>query len=294
MADTPHNKKFPAVLAPLSRVALRIRATFEGNAISHATGFTYRTDAGTFFITNWHVVTGRDPNTGKTIDSRASIPDKLIVGLPFRRITGPERSVLWWQEGTIRLYRDGERKQPAWFEHPIYGEKVDVVAIPFAFQAEHLDFTPANDPSLKLQPVVLFPSLSVYVLGFPLGLAGGASLPIWKHATIASEPEFDLSPEPDKNPDAKLPMLYIDTATKKGMSGAPVFVNQVGSWIRQQPDGSRIHQLDGIGRSLVGVYASRIHASSDFEAQLGIVWKAETIEQVIAEGRVGKSSFWFT
>jgi hypothetical protein len=129
------------------------------------------------------------------------------------------------------------------------------------------------------------------VLGFPLGLAGGASFPIWKHATIASEPEWDIAPEPDKNPQATLPMIYIDTATKKGMSGAPVFVNEVGAWISQQPDGSRIKQVSGIGRRLVGVYASRIHAESEFEAQIGIVWKAETIDEILTRKHIGKSSF---
>ncbi|MFN0061315.1 MAG: hypothetical protein ACKVPX_02180 [Myxococcaceae bacterium] len=291
MADLQPTNKYPAVLAPLSRVSLRVRALFEGKEIGTATGFTYLTEGGMFFLTNWHVVTGRSPTTGKTIHPMAAIPDELIVGLPFRRIANSERSVMWWQDGTIRLYKDAERKLPTWFEHPAYGEKVDVVAIPFGFEGEHLDFVPANDASLKLQPVVLFPSLSVYVLGFPLGLSGGASLPIWKHATIASEPEFDLAPEPEKAPEAKLPMIYIDTATKQGMSGAPVFVNEVGSWIRQKEDGSRVHQLDGIGRKLVGVYASRIHADNEMEAQLGIVWKAETIEEIIAGGRVGRSSF---
>jgi hypothetical protein len=291
MAEPQPENKYPAVLAPLSRVALRVRQMFEGEQIGTATAFTYQTDAGKFLITNGHVVSGRNPNTDKTLHPMAAIPDELRVGLPFRRVTSPERSVMWWQEGSIPLYLDNEHRQAAWLVHPVHGEKVDVVAKPFGFAVEHLDVVAANDPSLKLQPVVLYPSLDVYVLGFPLGITGGASLPIWKHATIASEPEFDLSPQPDEKPDDKLPMIYIDTATKQGMSGAPVFTNKVGNWIRLQEDGSRIHQMDGIGRSLVGVYASRIHAENQLEAQLGIVWKAETIEQIIRGERLGSSSF---
>jgi hypothetical protein len=291
MPDPQPEKKYPAILGPLSRVSLRVRAMFEGKEIGIGTGFTYSTDGGLFFITNWHIVTGRSPTTGRTMHPMAAIPDKLMVGVPFRRTTSPERSVLWWQDAQLPLYLDVARKQPTWFEHPFHGEKVDVVAIPFPAMGEHLHLVPANDASLELKPVVLLPSLSVYVLGFPLGLAGGASFPIWKHATIASEPEFDIAPEPEKDPQATLPMIYIDTATKKGMSGAPVFVNEVGSWMEQRPDGSRVIQVSGIGRRLVGVYASRIHAENEFEAQVGIVWKAETIEEIIAGRRVGRSSF---
>ena len=50
---------------------------------------------------------------------------------------------------------------------------------------------------------------------------GGAMFPIWKRGSIASEPEIPI--------DGK-PMFYIDTATRQGMSGAPVFAQTSGFW----------------------------------------------------------------
>jgi hypothetical protein len=274
----------PVIREPLSRVPLRLSTSFEGKQLGIATGFTYRTAAGLFLITNWHVVTGRHPDTRDVLDrANASIPDAIAVDVPYSGQKTENRPAIWWEASTINLYADARRGQALWLEHPIHGSKVDVVAIPFKADGEHVAVLPANDPSLELRPLALLPSLGVYVIGFPLGLTGGASLPIWKRATIANEPEFPLD---------GMPKLYIDTATKRGMSGAPVFVNAFGM-VRELADDGTIQSEFGetTGRRLVGVYASRIHAGSDFEAQLGIVWKAETIEEIVAGGQVGKSSF---
>jgi hypothetical protein len=135
--------------------------------------------------------------------------------------------------------------QAVWYEHPIHQRKVDVVAIPIdqssdlsegnsnwhgreypitAYveneQAGELEISqvpavcPANHASLGLQNIRLETGLDVFVLGFPRGMSGGAEFPIWKRGSIASEPNFDID---------NLPKILIDTATREGMSGAPVY-----------------------------------------------------------------------
>jgi hypothetical protein len=108
-------------------------------------------------------------------------------------------------------------------------------------------------------------------------------LPIYKRATIANEAEFPID---------GLPKLFIDTATRKGMSGAPVFFDQIGSWLDHRDDGDLVLSVGGRGRRFIGIYAARDGQSTEMEAQLGIVWKPEVIDEVIAGRKIGKSSFW--
>ena len=83
----------------------------------------------------------------------------------------------------------------------------------------------------------------VFVLGFPVGLHDGV-FPIWKRASIASEPRID---------EGDLPKILIHTATREGMSGAPVFVIQRGVH-RVRGDPARII---GHGQCFLGVYSNR-------------------------------------
>ena len=53
----------------------------------------------------------------------------------------------------------------------------------------------------------------MFVLGYPKGISGGRGFPIWKRASIATEPDIQHD---------GLPKLLVDTATREGMSGAPV------------------------------------------------------------------------
>ena len=178
------------------------------------------------------------------------------------------------------MYEDAERMKPTWMEHPNHGRLVDAVAIPLEKLEKPFKIVAANDPSHDLIKIKLYPSLEVYVLGYPLGLTGGGQFPIWKRGTIASEPGIDLE---------GLPKLYIDTATRKGMSGAPVFAQETGLIVPEDPNDSAKGSL-GKARRFLGVYASRLDGD-EFSAQLGVVWKDTAIEQIIIERKKGISSF---
>jgi hypothetical protein len=125
--------------------------------------------------------------------------------------------------------------------------------------------------------------MDVYALGFPRGMSGRGVTPIWKRGTIATEPDLDHDDRP---------IFLIDTATRDGMSGSPVYAQEVGTWL---PPGSRDEskRIIGKGRMFVGIYSGRVNAEDEFKAQLGIVWKTRVIEEVILGECIGQNSFTF-
>jgi hypothetical protein len=171
---------------------------------------------------------------------------------------------------------------PMWYEHPEYKHKVDVVIIPVN-DIREIGSLSANDPSLQLSQIRLRPGFDVFVLGFPRGISGGSNFPIWKRGSIASEPDFDID---------GLPKIFIDTATREGMSGSPVYAQQIGYWFSEGVTNQN-EAVIGEGKRFLGVYSGRVGDDS-FKAQLGIVWKPSVIEEIIQAAMVGTSSFDLT
>ena len=113
--------------------------------------------------------------------------------------------------------------------------------------------------------------MEAFVIGYPRGMSGGGNFPIWKRATIATEPDLDLD---------DLPKFYIDTATREGMSGSPVYAQEVGYWL---PEGISDPSQASIGKGhrFVGVYSGRLGAEDEFKAQLGVVWKESALISLV-------------
>lgn len=258
---------------PGSVVTTRLQMFYRESPLSVGTGFFYEYKGRVFLVTNWHNVSVRDPQTGSLLSSCGGIPDRL-------RLTVLQSGRLdQWREVDMLLYNDAndemQPQSPIWMVHPRHCQRVDVVAIPFVTPAwggirtvNTIDSTPTMRVSV---------SGDVFVLGYPRGISGGGEYPIWKRASIASEPEIDLD---------GLPKFLIDTATREGMSGAPVFAKNVGGFRAQ--DGSM--QMGQDGSRFVGVYSGRL-GSDEFKAQLGIVWKVSALDEIILGGVVGSSSF---
>ena len=105
---------------------------------------------------------------------------------------------------------------------------------------------------------------SCVVVGFPQGLAHRSQpnyvLPIYKGAQIASEPYIDYQGRP---------IVVIDSTTRPGMSGSPVFVQAL------TPTSSYV-----AGR-FVGIYAGRFRDSYNHEdSALGFVFKPRVITEI--------------
>jgi hypothetical protein len=122
----------------------------------------------------------------------------------------------------------------------------------------------------------------VYVLGYPYDINGGKELPIWKRGSIATEPSINID---------NLPKILIDTATRPGMSGSPVIYRRSG--IIYKDDSMELSKDTIIGTisGFLGVYSGRINAKDTLEAQLGIVWKEEVIEEILKGEVFGTCEF---
>ncbi|WP_234701800.1 serine protease [Synechococcus elongatus] len=257
---------------------------FKNEEIACGTAFFYLHEDKSYLVTNWHNVTGREPSTLKCKSNQAALPNHLFIKIPSSTHDSSGLKFIEWTTYVIPLYEDegDSPKQPVWYEHPRYRYQVDLVAIPININGvKGSEIKHANDPNFKLDNIRLCPGLDVFVLGFPRGLSGGANFPVWKRGSIASEPDFDID---------GLPKLFIDTAMREGMSGAPVYARQVGYWL---PEGAtnQDEAMIGEGRKFLGIYSGRVGDDS-FKAQLGIVWKPSAIEETIKAAMAGNSSFY--
>ena len=249
---------------------MKLKTSAHGQELSIATGFFYQHKGRSFLITNYHVVSCRHPNTGAVLNHQGIVPDTLILGVVTSVTPSAGSQMVQWKWRQLPLYLEGDNPTPIWTEHPEYGKRFDVVAIPLSGLKE-TSIKAANAPEHDLDMIHLYPSMEAFVIGYPLGMSGGGHFPIWKRATIATEPDFDLD---------DMPKFYIDTATREGMSGSPVYAQEVGYWLAEGESDQSKASI-GKGRRFVGVYSGRLGAEDEFKAQLAIVWKESALISLI-------------
>lgn len=218
-----------------------------------ATGFIIKKGNSCYVITNWHVVTGRDPNNSKPLSSNGMIdPNKIVAWFHGKKLGS-------WVPHEIELInKDGNR---LWIEHP-RGKDVDVVAIPFLMDPS----IEAYEVDLRLSEfdLMIYPSEAVSIIGFPNGFTSAGMLPIWKTGHIASDIDIDWNNKP---------VFLIDATTKSGMSGSPVIAKRVS--IYQTSKGNSI----GNAVRFLGIYSGRSIGNDGIE--VGLVWKPKVISEIL-------------
>ena len=238
----------------LSLTTLSVVPKFNQIELSSATAFSVFWNSQPYLITNWHVVTGRDPDTGLCLDKKyAAIPNKLSVHFHAKGKLG-----IWKVVDVPLVDSDG---MPLWLEHPLK-EAIDVVAIPIDI-LEGIDIHGLELDLAKVD-ILPMPAMPISVIGYPLGLAAGKSWPIWKTGHIASDPDIDYEPG--------RPAFLIDATTRTGMSGSPV-VLRLDSY--KKKDGTQII-AGGLATKFMGVYAGRIHEDSE----IGRVWRPFVLSEI--------------
>ena len=225
--------------------------------LASATAFTVIWNDRPFLVTNWHVVTGRNADTGECLDTtHSAIPNKLSVNFHAKGNLGA------WKRVVIDILNADE--QPIWLEHPL-GRTIDVVAVPLQklndAAIHHLDL------SLTEVDMLPMPAMPISVIGYPLGLAAGESWPIWKTGHIASDPDIDFQ--------AERPAFLIDATTRSGMSGSPVILRQ-SSYMKK--NGAQV-LAGGIVTKFMGIYAGRIHDDSE----VGRVWRPFVLTEIFGQ-----------
>jgi len=239
---------------PLSCIPLFIDMFKNEQSIAIGTCFVVKKNEEYFIITNWHCVTGRNPDTNEPLSKIIENVDPDTLKIFFHG-----KSLGHWKVKTIPLL-DSDKK-PTWIGHG-KGSAIDVVAIPFGPIKDDMKIYDL-DLKLKDTDLIIRPSETVSIIGFPNGIASAGKFPIWKTGHIASDIDLDW-----KN----LPCFLIDATTKSGMSGSPVMVRRVGS-----AQTSKGMTLGGTKLRWLGIYSGRI----DEKSEIGMVWKPDVIEEII-------------
>jgi len=211
-------------------------------------------------ITCWHNVTGTNPNTGQSLSAHGGRPNHLRFYLPERGLAGQRHTA------QIALYDDSG--VPLWRVHPKHREKVDVVAIPIGGSPTLQHYL--NDlPEVRLRRLV---GSDVFILGHPEGISR-EHLPIWKRGSLALDPEL--------LDDEHYLHTLVDSASRSGMSGAPVIQRQYGTILTDDSPHAHVHS--GATR-FFGIYSGRFSAKDDLGAHLGIVWPEAQVRKVLEQG----------
>jgi hypothetical protein len=247
----------------LTLSSLFVEALFGDEPIGIATSIVWSTHSQLFLVTNWHVASGLHPETGQPISRSGSTPDRLVVQI---RHSDNMASL-----SGLEIPLHDRQGRPVWLEHANHGSKVDVAAIPIKLDDTARVF-PINE--FEYADFRFEVSQEVFIIGFPRGITSAGGLPIWKKASIASEPYSDLH---------GLPKLLVDSATREGMSGSPAIAQYVGVHAENPP---KLGPDDwfGQGRRFLGIYSGRTPTSDELDAQLGYVWKANAIEEIVSDG----------
>jgi Trypsin-like peptidase domain len=230
-------------LDPYSLTIVPIEQYANGNLLGSATGFVWKRGDKHYLITNWHVVTGKNTQSGEIM--LPVRPEKLRVYFNTRI---PD---FWKVQRDIGLHNT--EGKPTWYVHPHFEKKrIDLAAIP-------LNIAPEN-PDINLHPINALKSdvdlsvtigVDVFILGYPFGYAP-PGFPVWKRGSIASEP--DLVHLADQ-------YLLVDSASRPGMSGAPVIRRSWGT-----------HSLASGGTSSNSTPQSKCPSSDDLR-QFACFWK---------------------
>jgi len=228
----------------------------DGQVLGSGTGFVANSAVGPVLMTNLHIVTGIHPETGIILSPTGGVPNEILIHHNLADHLGQ------WIPRTESLLENGE---PRWLRHPRLGPETDFVALPL----RELNDTVLFPHSLGLGDplIVVGPAEKVSVVGFPFGIRTGGSLALWTTGYVASEPQIDHDGRP---------IFLIDCRARPGQSGSPVIAQRSGGMLPLEDGSSKV--FSGPVSRFLGIYSGRINPESD----LGIVWKAEVIKELVA------------
>jgi hypothetical protein len=242
---------------------------FNDTRLGWGTGFMWRAGGKHYLVTNWHVLSARDflvPE--KNLSRHGGRPNRLRAMFNVR-MGSFDRDRL-----DIRLKDDDDK--PLWLVHPNPIRRVDVAVLPLDLA---LPVYPINElANAKLRIAI---GMEVFILGYPfeIELPG---YPVWKRGSIASEPQLASFMSALGSEVKHSEYMLVDTAARPGMSGAPVIRR---SWSNHDLEPNFIATVDTPIDRFLGVYSGRARTDGPHEAQIGLVWNASLIDEIIAGQR---------
>ncbi|OYZ00135.1 MAG: hypothetical protein B7Y37_11560 [Sphingobacteriia bacterium 28-36-52] len=226
------------------------------------TGFFLQVKNTIYLITNNHIVGGKYhkdevKRNNKTEILKDTQPDILRIRLYDEKLGSFKFETLGLSDSRGNLlyikFYDNEKD---------INSLLDVVAIPISgVNNLNTKLRIYGYDSTSIGKIPLYNSQQLFVIGYPQNTIN--FYPIWKSGTIASEPNF-IS--------VGVSSFYIDATTRKGMSGSPVVFrdNKI-----NDPKGG-VSFLSGLTTKLIGIYSAQ-----NFDSELGVVTRIETIYQRI-------------
>ena len=266
--------------------SIQISSCDDSGELGFATAFYLSYKGQLYLVTNWHVVSGKK-FTNKELMVPNRQPTHLIGGVVHFHLKDPGTGQGWLgpEEKKIEIYDDNGN--PLWFEHPSFGSDCDVVALPI----DQPDSTVVHKPvNLELAiRIPLKPGCTVFAIGFPHSIRVPPAFPIWKSGYVASEMEFGIELQYEHFLEQILPAFYIDSQTRKGMSGAPIIAQYSGLWDPENPYEGGVSGSSFIGEDdeFLGCYTGRSIGEAD-EAALGICWNKAAIAEICRARKRGE------
>lgn len=240
---------------PLSIKSCYLRMFFNDTFLASGTCFFIKSAKGIMLITNRHNFTGRNNFSNSLLDKKyASVPNNAVVILPAN---------IGQAAYYIDLYNPDDESKPSWVEHPVLGNKADVVALP----CKELSNAISKNNSVELGTDWYETEVGreLNVIGYPFGRVSGP-FAVWSKGYVATEISFDVG---------KLPVFLIDCRARPGQSGSPVYTHfKKGDVLTY--DG-KDYQAKNDMYYFLGVYSGRLRADSD----LGIVWNRTMLQELV-------------
>lgn len=245
--------------------------------LANATGFVYKRNEKQYLVTNLHITSGRDIYSGKILDIHKAIPEFLIL-FPslYEKNTGLiEKTSLY-----LTNYLYDKNNKPLWLIHPQYKRSIDIAVLPLDNLNPPVNFLAINDIQNVNTKVAV--ADDVFVVGYPLALGTNENkdFPIWKRASIASEPSINYFSDGRK-------AFVIDGTTREGMSGSPVVFYSNFTQTSTQEGGVCFGMSPQRAFNFLGIYSGRLYGRNinneiiEKESFLGLVWKKELIDEII-------------
>ncbi len=261
------------MIDPLSLSSLQINVYYHDEPLGSATGFIISSNGQLYLVTNWHVLSGRDHDTGMPLDKvNCAIPNRIEV---------------IYDKGKNKLLLPvlNDNSKGKWIEHRQYDLKKQVI-VPIADVAL-LPIESSQIPSSTKLPILdlesynknidIVPALSVSIVGFPFNNSNEFSnnLPVWITGFVASEPSENIQ---------NRPLMYINAAGYSGLSGSPVIIRISGLYT--STEGS-LEIEPGYHTKFIGIYSGRVSTERNLkdpdkdDLVICRVWKPEVIKHIL-------------
>lgn len=247
-------KTFSQTITRIESVqSLYVEVLRDSTTLGSATGFIIKSNTQNYLITNWHVVTNKNPVTKNWIDPKLAIsPNRIGIMQNGKKLgTYSVRFENLIDKNNTILYK----------EFNIGNEMVDIVAIPLKDTVGDIQIYPV-DFAKETDSLLIQPTDRVFVLGFPKGIHSAPFLPIWKSGLIASEPDIDQEGKP---------IIWLDIASFGGMSGSPVYL--ITDKLTYK-NGNSINLIGGTETFFMGVF------SHGQDINVGGLWKGVFLKNI--------------